>query len=219
MSDRSSGDRVRVAAAAVLAVLAVVAPAYGVLALADVSAAEFRSSTTGSTTAASATASGSAPVVANATVVVRAPDSVRPRLERSLRESFAERGFDVTVASEVPDDGSPVLVVAVDSWRARWNPVTPSATVEWRTAFDANGHEDHLTAAFADEPIRFDSRNGSDVVVAGDYRLDDRGTGIVSRPAYDRRLAAVVGEETAQRTLEAVRRETAANGSTAADAL
>ncbi|MDS0299329.1 hypothetical protein NDI76_11310 [Halogeometricum sp. S1BR25-6] len=209
MSDRSSSDRVRVVAAALIVLLALAAPTYGVLALADVSAAEFNTSATGSTTTASATTNGSGPVVADATVVVRAPDSVRPRLERSLRESFAERGFDVTVASEVPDDGSPVLVVAVDSWDARWNPVTPSATVTWRTAFDANGHEDHVTAALAGDPIRFDSRNGSDVVVAGDYRLEDGATGLVSRPAYERHLASVVAEETASRTLEGVRSESA----------
>ncbi|ELZ35089.1 hypothetical protein C474_00415 [Halogeometricum pallidum JCM 14848] len=207
MADLSA--RVRVVAAALLVLLALVAPAYGVLALGDVSAAEFQSSTTGSTATASTTTNGSDPVVANATLVVRAPDSVRPHLEQSLSESFAEHGFDVTVASEIPDDGSPVLVVAVDSWNARWNPATPSATIEWRAAFDANGHEEHVAAALANDPIRFDSRNGSDVVAAGDYRLDDRGTGLVSRPAYDRHLVAAVSEETARRMLDAIPREAA----------
>ncbi|SFR61362.1 hypothetical protein [Halogeometricum limi] len=186
--------------------VAVVAPASGILLLADVSAAEFETTARGTTTASSATVNDSRPVVAEATLVVRAPEAVRPAIERSARETFAEEGFDVTVASEIPDDGTPVVVVVVDSWDARWNPVTPSASAEWRAAFDANGHERHVDAALADEPIRFDS--GPDAVVSGDYRLRDRGTGLVSRPAYDRHLAERVGEETARRTLEAIRRET-----------
>jgi hypothetical protein len=202
--------RARTAVALVLAVAVVAAPVLGALLAADVSAANYRTQVSGSTATSSTTVgNASAPVPTEATVVVRAPEPVRPHLERQVREAFAAEGLDVTVAAEIPDGDDPVVVVVVDEWDARWNPVTPSATVEWRAVYDANGHERHVEAALAENVVVFDSRDGPDVVASGDYRLDDSATGLVSRPAYRRHLAASVAEETAQRVVTEIRRERA----------
>lgn len=201
-------SRLRLAVALVLVVATVAAPVLGVLLVADVSAAGFQTQVSGTTTASSTTVgNASVPAPSAVTVVVRAPESVRPRLERQVREAFAAEGLDVTVAAEIPDGDAPVVVVVVDEWDGRWNPVTPSATVEWRAVYDANGHERHVEAALADDVVVFDSRDGPDLVASGDYRLEDSATGVVSRPAYRRHLADAVAAETAQRVVAEIRRE------------
>lgn len=204
----------RPAAIAVVLLVAVVAAVVGVLLVVDASAAEFETATSGTTVSAAATSGGQSPSAPrDVTVVVRTssdvPAWVRPRVERSVREAFAAEGFDATAASEIPDDGRPVVVVVVDTWDAQWNPATPSATVEWRAVYDANGHERHVEAALAGDSIQFDSRDGPDRVASGDYRLDHSATGLVSRPAYRRHLAEEVGAETARRTADEIHRQSA----------
>ncbi|MGB9956102.1 hypothetical protein ACOZ4B_06905 [Haloferax prahovense] len=187
-------------AVVVALVLVVVAVSGGLLAL-DFEAANYE--TTASATASSGGSNlDSLPPITDGVLVVDAPEAVRDDLTAALVASFAERGVALEPADAREGDAEgPVVVVVVDEWDSRWNPVAPSGSVTWRAAFDAGGHERHVDAALSGDPLVFDSTDGPDLAGSVEASVENAGTGVVSRPAYRDHLVGVVADATAEQVV------------------
>lgn len=186
-------------AVVVALVLVVVAVSGGLLAL-DFEAASYE--TTASATAASGGSNlDSLPPITEGVLVVDAPEAVRDDLTAALVASFAERGVTLEPADAREGDAEGPVVVVVDEWDSRWNPVAPSGSVTWRAAFDAGGHERHVDAALSGGPLVFDSTDGPDLAGSVEASVESAGTGVVSRPAYRDHLVGVVADATAEQVV------------------
>ncbi|MCO8266610.1 hypothetical protein NKF06_08435 [Haloferax sp. AB510] len=133
--------------------------------------------------------------------MVDAPEAVRDDLTAALVASFAERGVTLEPADAREGDAEGPVVVVVDEWDSRWNPVAPSGSVTWRAAFDAGGHERHVDAALSGGPLVFDSTDGPDLAGSVEASVESAGTGVVSRPAYRDHLVGVVADATAEQVV------------------
>ena len=183
-----------------VAVVVVLAATSGGFLLADFQAATFQ--TSADTTATSgATNVDSLPPVKNGYLVVDAPDAIRDDLTEELVAAFQREGLSLDPIEARDSYDRAVVVVVVDEWNPRWNPVTPSGSVTWRAAFDAGGHGEHIEASLSDGPLVFDSSMGPDVAGSLDATVRTSGTGVVSRPAYRSHLLDAVANTTAEQVV------------------
>ncbi|WP_411964155.1 hypothetical protein [Haloferax sp. YSMS24] len=195
MSRSSPSPRVLVVA--VVVVLAAISSGF---LLADFQAATFQ--TSAETTATSgATNVESLPPVTDGYLVVDAPDAIRDDLTAELVAAFQREGITLEPTAERDSYDQAVVVVVVDEWNPRWNPVVPSGSVTWRAAFDASGHGDHIEAGLSDEPLVFNSTSGPDIAGSLDATVTDSATGVVSRPAYRSHLLDSVANTTAEQVV------------------
>ncbi|KTG28029.1 hypothetical protein [Haloferax profundi] len=184
-------------ASAFVAVLVVLAALSGAFLFVDFDAATYQTSSDHTATAASADAE-SLPPVDDGYLVVDAPDAIRDDLTDELVASFQREGLSLDPIEARESYDRAVVVVVVDEWNPRWNPVTPSGSATWRAAFDVGGHREHVDAALSDGPFVFNSTMGPDVAGTLDARVDVSGTGLVSRPAYRTHLIDAVANTTAE---------------------
>ncbi|KAB1193569.1 hypothetical protein GJR96_08960 [Haloferax sp. MBLA0076] len=180
-----------------VAALVVLVALSGAFLVVDFDAATYQTSAEHTATAASAGAE-SLPPVNNGYLVVDAPDAIRDDLTDELVASFQREGLSLDPIEARDSYDRAVVVVVVDEWNPRWNPVTPSGSVTWRAAFDAGGHRQHIDAGLSGDPFVFNSTMGPDVAGTLDARVDVSGTGLVSRPAYRTRLIDAVSNTTAE---------------------
>ncbi|WP_424006491.1 hypothetical protein [Haloferax denitrificans] len=187
--------------AVVVALILVVAVVSGGLLALDFEAASYETAT--SATASSGGANvDSLPPITDGVLVVDAPEAVRDDLTAALVESFAERGMSLEPADAREGNAEgPVVVVVVDEWDPRWNPVAPSGTVTWRAAFDVGGHARHVDTALSGGPLVFESTDGPDLAGSVEASVESAGTGVVSRPAYRAHLVGVVADATAEQVV------------------
>lgn len=194
MAQSSPSSRSLLLVAAVVALAAV----GGGFLVADFEAATFETSANATTTAGAANSSSLQPV-SSAYLVVDAPDAVRDDLTDELVAAFERDGIALDAVEARESYDRPVVVVVVDEWDVRWNPVVPVGGAEWRAVYDAGGHGTHVDAALGDGPLVFTSTDGPDLVVTSDIDLDLRARGVVSRPAFRTHLVRAVADATATR--------------------
>jgi hypothetical protein len=201
MSRSSPSPRLLVVAAVV--VLAAISSGF---LLADFQAANFQ--TSAETTASSgATNVESLPPITDGYLVVDAPDGIRDDLTEELVAAFQREGVTLEPTAERDSYDRAVVVVVVDEWNPRWNPVTPSGSVTWRAAFDAGGHGNHIEATLSEETLVFDSSTGPDIAGSLDATITDSATGVVSRPAYRSHLLDSMANTTAERVVAQFERD------------
>ncbi|KAB1187826.1 MULTISPECIES: hypothetical protein [Haloferax] len=183
-----------IALVALVVVLAAVSSAF---LFADFEAATFQASTD-TTTTAGGTNLDSLPPVTNGYLVVDAPDAIRDDLTSELVAAFEREGITLEPTAARGSYDRPVVVVVVDEWSPRWNPVAPSGAVMWRAAFDAGGHGEHIEAGLSDGSFVFNSTTGPDIAGSLDATVEVSASGAVSRPAYRNQLLDAVANTTAE---------------------
>ena len=114
-------------------------------------------------------------------------------LQKSLTAEIDRAGLgDIElVEAIVPKYQGPVLVVKVGRPGTLWMPFFVTSRVTVQIGYSSNGD----TALLGNIPANIDNRNGPAMMMYGEYQVNDRSWGVISRPGYHRMLADYLAQQ------------------------
>ena len=116
-------------------------------------------------------------------------------LQKALTVEIKQAGIgDIElVEAIVPKYQGPVLVVKVGRPGLLWMPFFVTSRVTVQTGYSSSGD----TTLLGKTPVYIDNRNGPAMMMYGEYQVNDRSWGVISRPGYYHLLADYLARQIA----------------------
>lgn len=114
-------------------------------------------------------------------------------LQKALTIEIKQAGLgDIElVEALVPKYQDPVLVVKVGRPGSLWMPFFVSSRVTVQTGYSSSGD----TTLLGKAPVYIDNGNGPAIMMYGEYKVNDRSWGLISRPGYYHLLADSLAQQ------------------------
>jgi hypothetical protein len=114
-------------------------------------------------------------------------------LQKALTVEIKQAGLGDIERMEaiVPKYLGPILLVKVGRPGSLWMPFFVTSRVTVQTGYSSSGD----TTLLGEEPASIDNRNGPAMMMYGEYKINDRSWGVISRPGYYHMLADYLAQQ------------------------
>lgn len=114
-------------------------------------------------------------------------------LQKALTVEIKQAGIgDIElVEAIVPKYQGPVLVVKVGRLGSLWMPFFVTSRLTVQAGYSSSGD----TTILGKTPVYVDNRDGPAMMMYGEYRVNDRSWGVISRPGYYHMLADYLAQQ------------------------